>query len=109
MLTFPNEIATRKSPGCLPLEDRDDLGDRIAYGLRSGYAWCVEHSDDPHPRSAGWRPYSAPISGLVDEAGVVALVDDCRRAHPDRHIRLLAFASTRGVETVAMTLRVNRP
>ncbi len=36
-------------------------------------------------------------------------VEDCRKAHPDSYIRLNAFDSTRGLETVTMSFIVNRP
>jgi ribulose-bisphosphate carboxylase small chain len=33
----------------------------------------------------------------------------CRQAFPQHYIRMLAFDSTRGVETVVMSFIVNRP
>ncbi len=33
----------------------------------------------------------------------------CRKVFPNHYIRLMAFDSTRGVETVAMSFIVNRP
>ena len=36
-------------------------------------------------------------------------VADCRKAHGDAYIRLVAFDSTRGFETVTMSFIVNRP
>jgi ribulose-bisphosphate carboxylase small chain len=34
---------------------------------------------------------------------------ECRKAFPQHYIRLLAFDSTRGVESVVMNFIVNRP
>jgi ribulose-bisphosphate carboxylase small chain len=33
----------------------------------------------------------------------------CRKAFPQHYIRLMAFDSTRGIESVAMSFIVNRP
>jgi ribulose-bisphosphate carboxylase small chain len=33
----------------------------------------------------------------------------CRAAFPNHYIRMMAFDSTRGVETIAMSFIVNRP
>jgi ribulose-bisphosphate carboxylase small chain len=34
---------------------------------------------------------------------------DCRKAFPRHYIRLMAFDSTRGVESITMSFIVNRP
>ncbi|MGE3877269.1 MAG: ribulose bisphosphate carboxylase small subunit, partial [Parvibaculaceae bacterium] len=41
--------------------------------------------------------------------GVMMEIEACRKAHPDAYIRLNAFDSTRGWETVRMSFLVNRP
>jgi ribulose-bisphosphate carboxylase small chain len=40
---------------------------------------------------------------------VLAEVRDCRKAFPNQYARLMAFDSTRGVESIAMSFIVNRP
>jgi ribulose-bisphosphate carboxylase small chain len=46
---------------------------------------------------------------LKDAAGVMMELTACRKAHPDSYIKLNAFDSTRGFETVRMSFIVNRP
>ena len=41
--------------------------------------------------------------------GVMMELDDCRKAYPQHYIRLNAFDSHRGFETVTMSFIVNRP
>ena len=41
--------------------------------------------------------------------GVMMELDECRKAHGDAYIRINAFDSTRGWETVMMSFIVNRP
>jgi ribulose-bisphosphate carboxylase small chain len=36
-------------------------------------------------------------------------VNACRKAFPDRYVKVNAFDSTRGVESVALSFIVNRP
>lgn len=36
-------------------------------------------------------------------------MNECRRAFPNHYVRLMAFDSTRGVESIAMSFIVNRP
>jgi ribulose-bisphosphate carboxylase small chain len=46
---------------------------------------------------------------LKDAAGVLMELQNCRKTFPQHYIRLMAFDSTRGVETIVMSFIVNRP
>jgi hypothetical protein len=50
-----------------------------------------------------------PMFDLKDAAGVLMELNNCRKTFPNHYIRLMAFDSTRGVETIAMSFIVNRP
>jgi ribulose-bisphosphate carboxylase small chain len=82
---------------------------QVQYGLDKGYAWSVEYTDDPHPRNTYWEMYGMPMFDLRDAAGVLEEMRDCRATFPGHYIRLVAFDSTRGVESIAMSFIVNRP
>ena len=82
---------------------------QIQFGLDKGYAWSVEYTDDPHPRNTYWEMFGMPMFDLHDAAGVMLELKNCRKAFPQHYIRLMAFDSTRGVETIVMSFIVNRP
>jgi ribulose-bisphosphate carboxylase small chain len=46
---------------------------------------------------------------LHDAAGVLQELNECRKTFPQTYIRLMAFDSTRGVESIVMSFIVNRP
>jgi len=46
---------------------------------------------------------------LKDAAGVITELTSCRKTFPQHYIRLMAFDSTRGVESIVMSFIVNRP
>jgi ribulose-bisphosphate carboxylase small chain len=50
-----------------------------------------------------------PMFDLRDAKGVMMEMAACRKAHPEAYIRLNAFDSTRGWETVRTSFIVNRP
>ena len=109
MMTNPTGRLTQGQFSFLPdLTDTEVLA-QIAYGLGRGYAWSVEYTDDPHPRNIYWEMHGMPMFDLRDAAGVLGEVRECRKAFPQHYIRLVAFDSTRGVESVAMSFLVNRP
>src|SRR3954451_12939865 len=82
---------------------------QLEYCLGKGWAIGIEYTDDPHPRNTYWEMYGNPMFDLRDAAGVLMEVDACRRQFPSHYVRLMAFDSTRGVESIAMSFIVQRP
>lgn len=82
---------------------------QIEYALEQGWAVSLEFTDDPHPRHTYWDMWGIPMFDLRDAAGVMGELKACREAHPDCYIRLSAFDSTRGWETVRLAFMVHRP
>ena len=109
MMTNPTGRVTQGQFSFLPDLTDTEITAQIEYGLDKGYAWSVEYTDDPHPRNTYWEMFGMPMFDLKDAAGVLGEVKDCRKAFPSHYIRLMAFDSTRGVESVAMSFIVNRP
>jgi ribulose-bisphosphate carboxylase small chain len=109
MLTNPTGKLTQGQFSFLPDLTDAEIGLQIQYGLNKGYAWSVEYTDDVHPRNTYWDMYGMPMFDLHDPAGVLMEVNNCRKSFPNHYIRLMAFDSTRGVESVAMSFIVHRP
>ena len=109
MMTNPTGRITQGQFSFLPDFTDDEIRMQIEYGLGKGYAWSVEYTDDPHPRNTYWEMYGLPMFDLNDAAGVMMELAACRKAFPRHYIRLMAFDSTRGVESIAMSFIVNRP
>jgi ribulose-bisphosphate carboxylase small chain len=109
MLTNPTGKITQGQFSFLPELTDAEISLQIKYGLTKGYAWSVEYTDDAHPRNTYWDMFGMPMFDLEDPAGVLMEVNNCRKTFPNHYIRLMAFDSTRGVESVAMSFIVNRP
>jgi ribulose-bisphosphate carboxylase small chain len=93
----------------LPDLTDDEIRAQIEYCLRKGWACSLEFTEDPHPRNTYWDMWGPPMFGLKDAAGVMMEVQKCREAHPRVYIKLNAFDSIRGVESVALSFIVQRP
>ena len=109
MMTNPTGHITQGQFSFLPELTDVEIALQIDYGLAKGYAWSIEYTDDPHPRNTYWEMYGMPMFDLHDAAGVLAELDACRKTFGQHYIRLMAFDSTRGVESIAMSFIVNRP
>ena len=93
----------------LPDLTDDQIVAQIEYCLNNDWAIGVEYTDDPHPRNFLWEMWGMPMFDLRDAAGVMMEVRACRKAFPDHYIRINAFDSSRGQETVRLSFIINRP
>jgi ribulose-bisphosphate carboxylase small chain len=109
MMTNPAGRITQGQFSFLPDLSDAEISLQVEYGLNKGYAWSVEYTDDPHPRNTYWEMFGMPMFDLKDAAGVMLELQNCRKSFPRHYIRLMAFDSTRGVESIVMSFIVNRP
>ncbi|MFN6978734.1 MAG: ribulose bisphosphate carboxylase small subunit [Gemmobacter sp.] len=93
----------------LPDLTDEQISAQVEYCLAQDWSVGVEFTDDPHPRNTYWAMWGNPMFDLKDAKGVMMEIDACRKAHPEAYIRLNAFDSTRGWETVRLSFIVNRP
>ena len=95
----------------LPEMSDEQIAAQIRYALAHGWAMSVEYTDDPHPRNSYWEMWGSPLFDLpADEAEVVLSdVRACREAHPDHYVKLIAYDSSLGRQTTALSFIVNRP
>ena len=82
---------------------------QLEYCLDKGWAVGIEYTDDPHPRNTFWEMYGNPMFDLRDPAGILMEINACRKTFPDQYVRVTAFDSTHGVESVVLSFIVNRP
>jgi ribulose-bisphosphate carboxylase small chain len=102
----------RITQGCfsfLPDLTDDQILTQIQYCLDHGWAVNLEFTDDPHPRNTYWEMWGLPMFDLQDAKGVLMEVQACRKVYGDRYIRLSAFDSSHGWESVRLSFIVNRP
>lgn len=91
-----------------PLND-EEIRAQVDYAISKGWAVSVEWTDDPHPRNVYWNMWEQPMFEIKDGAAVIYELEACRKACPNAYIKVNAFDSTRGVESMVMSFIVNRP
>ncbi|PHP66294.1 ribulose bisphosphate carboxylase small subunit [Zhengella mangrovi] len=102
----------RITQGCfsfLPDLTDEQISAQIEYCLSREWAIGIEFTDDPHPRNTYWEMWGNPMFDLKDAKGVMMELDECRKLHGGKYIRINAFDDMRGFETVMMSFIVNRP
>jgi ribulose-bisphosphate carboxylase small chain len=93
----------------LPDLSDEQIKAQIQYCLDHEWALSVEHTDDPHPRNVYWDMWALPMFDLKDPAGIMLEVNACRKAFPNRYIKVNGYDRRYGRQTVGLSFLVNRP
>lgn len=94
----------------LPDLSDDQITAQVKYCLDHGWAVNLEFTDDPHPRNTYWELWGIPMFDVPDAAGVMLELAACRKQHAgSKYIRLTAFDSTHGWESVRLSFITDRP
>ncbi len=109
MMNNPGNRITQGQFSFLPELTDEQITSQIKWALSNKWAVGVEYTDDPHPRNTFWEMFGMPMFDLKDPAGILLEVNNCRKTFPNCYIRVMAFNSTRGGESPAMSFMVNRP
>jgi ribulose-bisphosphate carboxylase small chain len=109
MMTNHGKRLTQGQFSYLPDLTDAQITRQIEYALKNNYAVGIEYTDDPHPRNTYWEMFGNPMFDLKDPAGILMEVNHCRKTFPSHYVRVTAFDSTQGVESVRMSFIVNRP
>jgi len=103
---------TRITQGCfslLPDLTDDQIKKQVEYALKAGYSVGIEWTDDPHPRNCYWEMWGLPLFDIPDSATILYELKECRKANPNKYIKINAFNNARGVESTAMSFITDRP
>lgn len=109
MMTNTGNRLTQGQFSFLPPLTDEQISKQIAYALDKGWSIGIEYTDDPHPRNTFWDMFGNPMFDVHDAAAIMMEVKACRDTFPQRYIRVTAFDSTHGTESVVLSFIVNRP
>ncbi|CAN5242119.1 ribulose bisphosphate carboxylase small subunit [soil metagenome] len=93
----------------LPDLTDEQITKQLDNALDKGWAIGIEYTDDPHPRNTFWEMFGNPMFDIRDAAAILMEINSCRKTFPQHYIRVSAFDSTHGTESVVLSFIVNRP
>ncbi len=93
----------------LPDLTDEQIATQVQYAIDKGWAVSLEFSDDPHPRNTYWDLWGHPMFDNPDAAALMLELKECRKVYGGRYIRVVAFDSSPGWESVRLSFIVNRP
>ena len=95
----------------LPDLTDEQIEAQLLYSIKNHWALSIEYTDDPHPRNAYWEMWGLPVfdTKVEDSEHIMREVRAAREAFPENYVKVIAYDPTRGRQTTALALIVNRP
>ena len=90
----------------LPDLTDDQIRAQVQYCIDNKWAVSLEFTDDPHPRNTYWDMWGHPMFDNPDAAALAMELNACRKLYGDRYIRVVAFDSSHGWESVKLICSV---
>ena len=102
-------MVTQGTFAFLPDLDDEEILAQLDYAVSQGWAVSIEFTDDPHPGNTFWEMWGLPLFDLDSPKAALAMIRACREAQPGHYVKVNAFDSRKGRETVALSFLVQRP
>jgi len=93
----------------LPDFTEEEIKAEVRYCLDNGWAFSIEHTDDPHPRNTYWEMWGQPLFEMKDLDDAMLGINECREAFPHHYIKVNGFDRTKGRQTTRLSFIVHRP
>ncbi len=79
---------------------------QLDFAVESGLVCAVEHVEPERAPSRLWYLWKLPMFGTTDVDAVLAEIDECHRANPRDHVRVVGYDTKR--QTMGMSFVVHR-
>ena len=87
----------------LPEMSKEQIRKQVEYIVSKGWNPAVEHVEPEHAFDHYWYMWKLPMFGETNVDTILAEAENCHKAHPNNHVRLVGydnFAQSKGAEMV---------
>jgi ribulose-bisphosphate carboxylase small chain len=88
----------------LPAMTPGQIRAQVEYIVARGWSPALEHSEPEHAAGSYWYMWKLPLFGETSVDRVLAESENCRRAHPHHHVRLIGYDHRRQTQGAAMVI-----
>ncbi len=88
----------------LPPMTDEELRKQIKYIVDKGWNPGIEHVEADRARDTYWYMWKLPMFGETDVDAILEEVENCKRANPGHHVRLIGYDNYRQTQGTAMVI-----
>ncbi|HHN67666.1 MAG TPA: ribulose bisphosphate carboxylase small subunit [Thermopetrobacter sp.] len=88
----------------LPEMTEEEIRKQVQYIVDKGWQPAIEHTEPENARLHYWYMWKLPMFGETDVDKIMAELEECKKANPGHHIRLLGLDNIKQVAGTAMVV-----
>jgi ribulose-bisphosphate carboxylase small chain len=88
----------------LPKLSAESIRRQVEYVVARGWNAAIEHAEPEHASGSYWYMWKLPMFGERSVERILAEAEACHKAHPGRHVRLVAYDNARQTLGTAMVI-----
>lgn len=75
----------------LPEMNKDQIRKQVEWIVKNGWNPGIEHTEPENATGYYWYMWKLPMFGETDVDAILAELEECHKANPDNHVRLLGY------------------
>ena len=92
-----------------PLTD-EEIRKQVEYIVNKGWQPMIEHTEPENAKLHYWYMWKLPMFGETDVDKILAELEECRKANPGHHIKLVGLDNIRQTQGTALVVyRAEQP
>ena len=88
----------------LPQLTEEELRKQVEYIVARGWNPGIEHTEPENASSNYWYMWKLPMFGETDIDAIFQEVEQCKKANPCNHVRLIGYDNFRQTQGTAMVV-----
>ncbi len=109
VMDYPSRLSDNKSRkfGTLsylpPLTD-EEIRKEVEYIVQKGWQPMIEHTEPENASLHYWYMWKLPMFGETDVDAILAELEECRKANPNHHVKLVGLDNIRQTQATALVV-----
>ena len=88
----------------LPQLTEEELRKQVEYIVRKGWNPAIEHTEPENASSHYWYMWKLPMFGETDVDAIFQEIEQCKKANPGNHIRLVGYDNFKQTQGTALVV-----
>jgi ribulose-bisphosphate carboxylase small chain len=106
-----SDVSSRKFEtfSYLPAMDAAGIRKQVEYIVNKGWNPAIEHTEPENAFDHYWYMWKLPMFGETNVEVILAEAENCHKAHPSNHVRLVGYDNYAQSQGAAMVIYRGKP
>ncbi len=114
VMDYPSRLSDIKSRkygtfSYLPEMTEEEIRKQVEYIVSQGWQPMIEHTEPENAKLHYWYMWKLPMFGETDVDKIMAELEECKKANPGHHVKLVGLDNIKQVAAAAMVVYRGTP